>query len=364
MSSPHETAPPALRAFAGAAASARAPAPVGLVATAAYLPSGWSSAAEIAAASGIPEPVIVAKFGLRGKHIAAEGEHVSDLSARAGAALLDETGVDPATVDAVVYFGSTWKDYPVWQAAPRVAYLLGCERAFALELDYVSCGAPVALRVARDLLAAEDALCTVLIVAASRESQIVDYANPRARFMFPFGDGAVAGLLVRGERTGEILGSHMITDGSLAQQVRMPAGGSVEPASHASVSAGRHALDVADPAAMKERLGQVSLTNFLAAAEGAAKRSGIALADIDYVCGIHMKPSMHEAILDRLGVPAERAAYLDDTGHMSGVDPLLAYDRGRRSGAISDGALVLVVAAGTGYSWAATVLRAGRQETS
>ncbi len=335
-------------------------APVGLVATSAYLPATWSNAAEIGAAAGIPEQVVVNKLGLRGKHLAADDEHVSDMAATAGGRLLEEADVDPAEVDVVVYFGSTWKDHPVWHASPRIAHLLGCSRAFALELDYVSCGTPVALRVVRDLLGAEQELRTALVVAASRESSLIDYANPRARFMYPFGDGAVAGLLVRGERTGQVLGSHMVTDGSLAHQVRVPAGGSIEPASAATVANGRHGLDVADPESMKRRLDEVSLDNFCTVAHEAAKRSSVSLSDVDYVCGIHMKPSMHAAILDRLGVPAERAAYLDDTGHMSGVDPLLAYDRGRRSGAIVDGDVVLMLAAGTGYTWAATVVRAGK----
>ena len=56
---------------------------ISLAATASYLPEQWMPAAEVAARSGIPERVIVEKFGLRGKHIAAEDEHVSDLSVSA-----------------------------------------------------------------------------------------------------------------------------------------------------------------------------------------------------------------------------------------------------------------------------------------
>lgn len=336
-------------------------APVGLVATASYLPSTWTSAAEIAVASGIPEAVLVQKFGLRGKHLAGPDEHVSDMSAAAGRLLLEQCQLDPDEIDAVVYFGSTWKDHPVWQAAPRIAALLGCRRAFTLELDYVSCGAPVALRVVRDMVALDPELRRVLLVAASRESRIVDYANARARFMFPFGDGAVAALAQRGAPDGQILGAHMITDSSLADQVRMPAGGSVEPASVESVSAGRHHLDVADPVAMKRRLDEVSLTNFVAVATSAARRSGLGLDGLDFVCGIHMKPSMHAEVLSRLGVAPERSIYLSDTGHMSAVDPLLAYDRARRAGTIPDGVHVLLLAAGTGYTWAGTVVRAGKE---
>ena len=46
---------------------------VSLAATASYLPERWMPAAEVAVASGVPEQVLVEKFALRGKHIAADG---------------------------------------------------------------------------------------------------------------------------------------------------------------------------------------------------------------------------------------------------------------------------------------------------
>jgi 3-oxoacyl-[acyl-carrier-protein] synthase-3 len=322
---------------------------VGIAATAAYLPERWLTAAEIADASGIPEEVLVEKFGLRGKHIAAEGEHVSDMSVAAASALLAEQGVEPESVDCVMYFGSMWKDYAVWQAAPWIAHRLGCTNAFAVEYDNVSMGSPVALRLAKALLVSEPELKTVLMVAACRESHLLDYGNERARFMFNFGDGAVAALVTRDGRN-ELLGSHALTDGSFSLQVKVEHGGSAAPD-------GYRFLDVADPAAMKEGLDRVSLPNFVAAAEGALARSGLSLADVDYLCGIHMKRSMHDEILRALGV--ERAAYLDDTGHMSGVDPLLALDRAIRAGDVRDGEVALLLAAGTGYTWAASVVRLG-----
>lgn len=317
------------------------------------------TAAEISAASGIPETVIVEKFGLRGKHVAAPGEHVSDLAITAAERLLAEQGVDPDAVDVVMYCGSIWKDYPVWQAAPWISHRLGCTRAYAIEYDNVSMGAPAALRVARALLASEPEWKTLLLVAASRESYLLDYANPRARFMFNFGDGAAAALLVADERRNEILGSHAITDGSLALQVKVPAGGSAEPASARSISERRHFLDVEEPEEMKRRLDETSLPNFVAVAEGALDRSGISLDGNLYLCGIHMKRSMHDAVCTSLGVPPERASYLSDTGHMSGTDPLIGLDRASRGGLLSEGDTVLLLAAGTGYTWAASVVRWG-----
>jgi 3-oxoacyl-[acyl-carrier-protein] synthase-3 len=191
------------------------------------------------------------------------------------------------------------------------------------------------------------------LVAACRESYLLDYGNERSRFMFNFGDGAVAGLLVKDGGRNALLGCHGITDGSFSLQVKVPSGGSVSP------NGGYRYLDVADPVQMKDGLDEVSLANFVAAARGALERSGATLDDIGYLCGIHMKPSMHRAIVAGLGLDPSRAAYLDDTGHMSGVDPLLALDRAARAGELRDGELVLLLAAGTGYTWAASVVRWG-----
>jgi 3-oxoacyl-[acyl-carrier-protein] synthase-3 len=310
------------------------------------------TAAEVAARSGIPEQVIVEKFGLRGKHVAAPDEHVSDLSVKAAERLLAETGVDPGSIDVVMYYGSMWRDYAVWQVAPYIAHRIGAKNAFAIEYDNVSHGTAIALRIARDLLRAEEELGTVLVVAACRESYLLDYANERSRFMFNFGDGAVAGLLVGDSVRNEVLGAHAITNGAYSLQVKVPGGGSVDPD-------GYRFLDVQDPAEMKGGLDQESLPNFVAAARGAAERSGLTLGELAFVCPLHTKRSMFLTLLAELGMREDQAVYLDDTGHMSGVDPLLGLDRAVRDGRVRGGDHVLLLSAGTGYTWAATVVRWG-----
>jgi 3-oxoacyl-[acyl-carrier-protein] synthase-3 len=325
---------------------------VGLASTASYLPERRLTAAEVAERAGIPEQVIVEKFGLRSKHIAAADEHVSDLSVKAVERLLEETGTDPGSIDVVMYYGSMWRDYPVWQVAPNIAHRIGATSAFAVEYDNVSHGTPIALRLARDMLRAEDELKTILVVAACRESYLLDYANERSRFMFNFGDGAVAGLLVGDARRNEVLGSHAITNGAYSLQVKVPGGGSVDPG-------GYPFLDVQDPAEMKGGLDQESLPNFVAAARGAVERSGLTLEQIDVLCPLHTKRSMFLALLSELGMREDQAVYLDDTGHMSGVDSLLGLDRAVRNGLVRDGDNVLLLSAGTGYTWAATVVRWG-----
>ncbi len=325
---------------------------VGLAATASYLPERWLTAAEIAERSGIPEAVLVEKFGLRGKHIAGADEHVSDLAVTAAERLLAETGLDPESIDVVLYYGSMWRDYAIWQVAPHIAHRIGATNAWAMEYDNVSHGTPIALRVARDMLRAEAELKTILVVAACRESYLLDYTNERSRFAFNFGDGAVAGILSGDSARNEILGAHAITNGAYSLQVKVPGGGSVDPD-------GYRFLDVQDPAEMKDGLDQESLPNFVAAARGAVERSGLTLDEIAFVCPLHTKRSMFLALLSELGMREDQAVYLDDTGHMSGVDSLLGLDRAVRAGRVADGDHVLLLSAGTGYTWAATVVRWG-----
>ena len=205
------------------------------------------------------------------------------MSVEAASRLLGQHDLDPAEVDVVLYYGSLWKDYPVWQAAPWIAHRLGCENAYALEYANVSCGTPVALRLARNFLLAEPELRNVLIVAACRESYLLDYST-NARASCSTSATARSPACSRATRRTSCSAAHAITDGSFSLQVKVPAGGSVEPASAESVAGRRHYLDVADPAEMKGGLDEVSLPNFVAAARGARRALGRAGSRTSRTC--------------------------------------------------------------------------------
>ena len=320
-----------------------------------WMPQRWMSAAQIGAAAGIDEAVIVERFGLDGKHIAGPDDHVSTMSAGAAAAALQRAGVEPDEVDVVAYFGSMWKDYVVWSASPKIADLVGAHNAWAFEMGNVSCGTPVALKAVGDMLRGSDDVTTVLLVGASRESHLLDYTNHRSRFMFNFGDGAAAAVLSTRRRGHEIVASAVITDGRFADDVAVYAGGSRNPASVDTVRERRHYLDVADPVSMKERLDPVSGANFVGVARRACERAGISPADLALLAPLHFKRSFFEWTIAELGVPEDKTVYLRRHGHMSGIDPLVGLDEKRDE--LEPGDWVLLLSAGTGYTWAATVLR-------
>ena len=110
---------------------------------------------------------------------------------------------------------------------------------------------------------------------------------------------------------------------------------------------------------MKGGLDEVSLPNFVAAA---AWRASSARArrwpTSSYLCGIHMKRSMHEAIVGELGMPAGGRLPRRHRPHERRrlrCSPSTGGARGR----VADGDPVLLLAAGTGYTWAASVVRWG-----
>lgn len=331
---------------------------VGIVDVNTYSPGCVQTAEEIAHLSGIPIDVVRDKFGLSGKHIAGADEHVSDLAAKAAAPLLQR---NDGPIGAVIYMGSPYRDYPVWTAGPKLQALLGDRVAGALAFDVQSssAGAPVAMQVAKGLIAGDPAIDQVLIAAGSREHDLIDYSNQRSRFMFNFGAGGAAALLRRDHDRNHVLATAACTDGRFADDVMVPAGGSREPVSDESVRGRRHYLDVRDPAVMKELLDPITADNFIKVTREAVERSGYGVSDIALLCTIHTKRSLFLRVLEGLSLDEDRAVYLSDHGHMSACDPIFGLHRARLEGRLRDGDLVVLLAAGTGYTWAATAVHWG-----
>jgi 3-oxoacyl-[acyl-carrier-protein] synthase-3 len=329
---------------------------IGIVETGVYFPPHIQTAKDLAGKARIPEDIIIDKFGLFQKHVADHSMHVTDMAIAAAQSILSK-GLNPLDIDVIIYFGSPHKDYLVWSCAPKIQHELGAKNAYAFELMNVSSCFPIALKVAKDMLVSDHTINNILLVGGCKESQIIDYENPRSRFMFNFADGGAAALIQRGEVNNCILSSHFITDGSFHDQVKMPAGGTVHPASVETLKNRMHYIDVADPTRMKEGLDQVSVTNFIRVVEIALQKSGYSMKDIDWLLPLHTKKSMFHELLDKLGLKENQAIYLDHHGHMSALDPCVGLHLLKQQGKLKQGDLIVTLSAGTGYTWTATVIK-------
>ena len=333
--------------------------PIGIVAVGIDLPPEIETAATISTRTGIPEAVVAEKLGIRQKHLAGPDDLPSHMAARAAQQALERAEVDPAHVDLIIYHGSEYKDYVVWSAAAKIQALLGARNAYAYEIYALCAGAPIALKTARDQMRSDPHLRHVLLVAAARENELVDYSNERARFMFNFGAGGSALLLKRDYAVNEVLESAVLVDGSFSENVVMRGGGARYRTNYDTLEQGFHQLDVLQLDDMRDRLGAVSLPNFVQVIDAALERSGYSRADIDFLALTHMKRSFHDGLLAELGLSQEQAIFLDNYGHIQSVDQALALELALQQGRLKAGDIVVLAGAGTGYTWAASVVRWG-----
>jgi 3-oxoacyl-[acyl-carrier-protein] synthase-3 len=72
-----------------------------------------------------------------------------------------------------------------------------------------------------------------------------------------------------------------------------------------------------------------------------------------------MKRSAHEYVLRELGLREDQTVYLAETGHMGQQDQSYSIIKGIETGRLNDGDLMVMVAAGTGYAWGASVVQWG-----
>lgn len=333
------------------------PSSVGIVAAGAYVPQSVMSAGEIAARTGIPEEIIRTKFGITQKPIPGPDDHTNAMALWAAQDALARGGVDPTEIDVVLCTTEEWKEYPLWTAGIKLAHDLGATRAWAMDVQQ-RCGTTIAaLKLARALLVAEPDVKTVLIAGGYRNSDFVDFANPRARFLINLSAGGGAFLVRRDHPRHRLLSSVLLTDGSFSLDVIVPVGGTVEPLSEGNRS--RFFLDVPDPEGMKARLDRRSMRNFLHVVDEALARSGHTRADVDFLNLLHMKRSAHDFVLRELGLRDDQALYLSDYGHMGQQDQPLLFKLAEDEGRLRDGDLMVMVAAGIGYAWAAAVIQYG-----
>lgn len=333
---------------------------IGLLGLATYLPERVQTAAEIAAESGIPEAIVREKMGIVSKRLASYEDQTSAMAVRAARLALERAQVEPEEIDLILYSGSMHKDFYVWSAANRIQYLLGARRAWAFEAVALCTTNVLALKLARDLMTGDASLRTVLICGGHRTGDLINLRDHTTRFLFNLSDGGSAMVLRRGHPHNQVLASSFITDGSLSEDVTIPAGGTRLPASPDTLREGLHTFHVSDTTHLKEGLNAVSVNNFVRVVHQAVERSGHRPEDIGFLAINHMKPSMHRHILDVLGLREDQSLYLAEYGHIGAPDQVLALELASTQGRLRDGDLVVAASAGLGFTWGATALRWGR----
>ena len=335
---------------------------VGIVGMGLYLPKHVMSAKEIAdKTQGVwTETAIIEKLGINQKYIPGEEDGTQEMGAKAALDLLDKTGFDPLDIDVILCFGEEWKEYPLTTSALYIQDRIGALNAWGVDVQNRCCTSLTALKMAKDMLIADESVNSVLVVGGYRNGDFVDYADPNMSMMYNLSAGAGAILLKTNYNKNLLLGTAIMSDGSLARTAGVEIGGTKNPITQDNISKAYQSLRLLDPVKMKNRLNEVSHLNWLKCVDTALERSGgLKRNDIDYLNILHIKRSGHLAMLKDLGLREDQSVYLEDYGHIGQVDQILSLVLGLEQGKIKDGSIICMIAAGIGYVWAADVIKWG-----
>jgi 3-oxoacyl-[acyl-carrier-protein] synthase-3 len=339
---------------------------MGIVATGMFLPDAVMSAEEIADESGLPLWVVKEKLGINQKHIPEPGMHPNLMAAKAAKQCLEKANVDPKEIDVLLCTTEEWKEYNLWTAGIDLAYEIGATNAWGMDMHMRCATTIAALKLARSLMSDDPSIDTIMIAGGYVIGDFIDHTNLRTSFLFNIGAGAGAMLVKRDWPENHVLGTHLMSDGSMSRHVIVPASGTVQHPTDEAVAKGLFKFDLVEPEAMKARLGEVSIDNWMKCVDEALRKSGTKLDgtpytrdDLDYLNMLLVKPSAHNEILELLGLTEDQSAYLGDIGHIGEQDSIISIIEGERTGKLEPGDLMVIVGAGIGYVWGAGVVQWG-----
>jgi len=335
---------------------------VGIVGVGTYLPKKVMTAKEISdATNGVwSEDAVINKLGIKQKYMptAEACDGTQEMGALAALECLKNTGVDPLEIDVILCITEEWKEYPLTTSACYVQDRIGAKNAWGIDVQNRCCTAVSAMKLAKDMLIADDEINTVLVCGGYRNCDMIDYTDSGVSFMFNLGAGGGAILLKKNYGKNLLLGTHLMSDGSVVHTCGSKVGGILEPVTAENVSEfGK--LRLMDSPKMKGLLNTVSMPNWYHCIDEALRKSGMTREQIDYLAILHIKRSGHKAMLADLGLTEEQSIYLEDYGHIGQIDQILSLELALKEGKVKPGSTVCMIAAGIGYTWAANVIRWG-----
>ncbi len=321
-----------------------------LVGTGRYTPSKVLSNADLEKMVDTSDEWIRERTGIRERRIAEPHESVAYMSRLAAEQVLEEAGIGPEDIDAIV-LGTASPDRLLPATACDLQAILGAKNAAAFDIQAACSGFVYGLSVAEGLIASGMAE-QVLVVGAERLSTITDYQDRSTCILF--GDGAGATLVRRATdgRRG-ILSGYLKSDGTLAELLYRPGGGGCHPPDERLLADRSYYIKMAGREVFKS-----AVRSMAEACDRALEKAGLTSEEIDLMIPHQANIRIIEATAKHAGVPMDKVyVNIDRYGNTSAASIPIALDECVRCGRIREGSNVLLVAFGGGFTWASMVVR-------
>ena len=209
-----------------------------IISVGSYVPDSVVTNADLERMVDTSDEWITSRTGIKERRRAGDNEFTSDMAAQAALRAMKNGGIAPEQIDLVIVATIT-PDMPFPATACLVQQKIGARRAAAFDIEAACSGFIFALEIGQQFIMSRT-YNTVLVIGAEKLSTIVDWKDRNTCVLF--GDGAGAAILQHRSDGHGLLTACMGSDGSQAELLCMPGGGSRCPASTESVSSGMHFL--------------------------------------------------------------------------------------------------------------------------
>jgi 3-oxoacyl-[acyl-carrier-protein] synthase-3 len=292
---------------------------------------------------------IMERTGIRERRIAGEREAASDLGYKASRKALQDAGVKPEEIDMII-IATMSGDMPMPSTATLVQGKLGARNASAFDINAACSGFIFGLGVA-DSFIRSGMSRRLLLVGVEVNSKFIDWQDRSSCVLF--GDGAGAVVMKPTTSNRGILSTHLHSDGRYWNLIYIPGGGSRHPASKETVANKMHFIKMKGNETFK-----LAVRTLEELAVKTLRANRIKPSELSLLIPHQANLRIIRALANRLNLPMDRVLInLDRYGNTSSASIPIALDEALKNGRIQKGDYILLVAFGSGLTWASALIR-------
>lgn len=323
--------------------------PAGIAGIGIYVPEKVLTNAELEKMVDTSDEWIRNRTGIQERRILQDDLATSDMAVHAAQGALAQAEISPEEIDLIVLATAT-PDMHIPSAACIVQDKLGATKAAAFDLNAGCTGFVYGLGVGSQFVRT-GMYKNVLVIGADTLSRIVNWEDRNTCVLF--GDAAGAVVLTPVEEGYGILSLEMGSDGSKADLLSSPIGGSKTPITSENYMSPEKYLQMAGREVFKfavKVMGESSLR--------VVEKAGLDKTDIDCFIPHQANIRIIDSAAKRLELPPEKVfVNAQKYGNTSAASIPVALHEACEAGRIKKGDRIVLVGFGAGLTWGSCVVR-------
>ena len=316
-----------------------------LAGTGGYLPEKIMTNKELESLVDTNDEWIMARTGIKQRHIAADDQFTCDLAEQASLRAIESANIDKSEIDLIIV-ATTTADQVFPSTACLLQHRLGLENFPAFDVQAVCAGFLYAVDVADKFIKTGSSKCA-LVVGAETFSRIIDWSDRRTCVLF--GDGAGAVVLKADSEPG-IYSTHLHSDGKYQDLLCVPVGVSKN---FSKIQQGQAYTTMEGGEVF--RWAVTAMSDLI---DETLQANNMTKEDIDWLIPHQANTRIINAVGRRANISADKViTTVSFHGNTSAASVPLALDVAIKDGRIKPGHNVLLEGFGGGFVWGSAMLK-------